>query len=1221
MKPARISVFSVLFVLSIFCRSPQLFSAPPPGYYLVWSDEFNGPSLDTTKWDYWLLGNRRDAVNTTAAVAVTGGNLVISTYTSAGVNYTAIVASDQTFRTKYGYWESSVKWGDTNGMWSAIWMQSPTMGANINDPFTSGSEIDIGEHRYVDGSGNSLANVIQPNVHWNGYGADTRSSGGNNYGSGLASGFHTYGFLWTPTDYTISIDGGNVRNWNFANNGVPVSRSTEWMIFSSEVDDSSTTWAGFIPAGGYGPAGVSGVKMTIDYARYYAPTTSLFWTGSNSLAWNNSGNWIAAMPLGPTSDVTFSYLSGNNLTTTLGADLAIDSLTVLEMNNALSISGNTLTIGAGGMDATSANHSVNLNSVVNLGAAQTWQVGSAFPVNVNSNLTGSASLTKANAGTLNLNASNSFSGTLYVDSNAGGILSDGKVVIANSNALENAASPIQIRNGNSSSSTLGFSAGNINLKQNIQIACRNNTEAALENISGTNMISGNLFISQGGSNTVIQCDAGQLNITGNIAYNGSLVGNRSWNFVSTGTNIVSGVISNSSNGSIISISQSGTGALVLSNANLFTGNTRILSGTLRLANSNALQASTVNLDAGDTGVLSFGTLTTANIGGLSGAGNLALRNDLSAPVALNVGGPGSYSGILSGVGSLVKSGSGVFSLANTNSYAGPTTVNGGTLKLVRDPIVKLTFDNVSGTAGGSTVTNGGTGGSSMNGVVVSNGVSGVSFSAGKVGNALSLAGDGSFVAISNRVGSLDGSTPGLAWTLAMWLKTTQAGGGYAYQGDGSWANNNTAFYLNQGNTSAGTHMGAVRYGGGWLTGNGSVNDGNWHFIAITDFGGTKNIYIDGNLDATTTGWANPSAGNQFWIGGTADSGDGVAKLNGQIDEVSIFNRALSVAEVRSLTNVQPALTPGSFGGQLPAGSPLVVSSGAIFDLGGNWQTMASLADGSGGGMVTNSGAAPATIILGASAGSRTFSGVIADAAPANAVSFVKNGTAVETLSGTNTYRGTTTVNAGTLLINGSLGTNSVTVAGGNLGGSGVIRGPVTVNAASLVPGNNSIGVLTISNDLTFSSVGAVSMELDKNGATNDLLRVTGALHYDGTLNVTSLSGSLAGGDSFKLFDAPNFTGNFAAISGSPGAGLDWKFNPATGTLTVYSTVPANISSSITNGLLQVSWPADHLGWRLQVQTNGLSGAWTDWPGTTSVTSISNLIDQSDPAVFFRLVYP
>ena len=128
---------------------------------------------------------------------------------------------------RYGYWEASIKWGDTNGMWSAYWMQSPTMGANINDPVTSGSEIDIGEHRSTDGGSNGdIINQVQNNIHWNGYGSYAKSAGSGNIGSGLGSGYHTNGFLWTPTDYTIYLDGSNVRNWNYSNNGVPVSAST-----------------------------------------------------------------------------------------------------------------------------------------------------------------------------------------------------------------------------------------------------------------------------------------------------------------------------------------------------------------------------------------------------------------------------------------------------------------------------------------------------------------------------------------------------------------------------------------------------------------------------------------------------------------------------------------------------------------------------------------------------------------------------------------------------------------------------------------------------------------------------------------------------------------------------------------------------------------------------------------------------------------------------------
>ena len=154
-----------------------------------------------------------------------------------------MIATDQKFRSRYGYWESSIKWGDTNGMWSAFWMQSPTMGANLNDPAVSGSEIDIAEHRFVDGGNNNIANQVQVNIHWNGYGSSGQSSGSGNVGAGLGTGFHTHGILWTPNSYSVSIDGSQVYNGGSS----PVSHSTEWAILSSEVDDTSTTWAGIHP--------------------------------------------------------------------------------------------------------------------------------------------------------------------------------------------------------------------------------------------------------------------------------------------------------------------------------------------------------------------------------------------------------------------------------------------------------------------------------------------------------------------------------------------------------------------------------------------------------------------------------------------------------------------------------------------------------------------------------------------------------------------------------------------------------------------------------------------------------------------------------------------------------------------------------------------------------------------------------------------------------------
>lgn len=674
--------------------------------------------------------------------------------------------------------------------------------------------------------------------------------------------------------------------------------------------------------------------------------------------------------------------------------------------------------------------------------------------------------------------------------------------------------------------------------------------------------------------------------------------------------------------------KSGPGTLILSATNLLSGTARVNLGILSLASSNALQNATLNLDGSDFGTVSFNAITAANLGGLNGVRNLALANNVSSPVALNVSNviANAYAGILTGSGSLVKNGPGQLTLTSPQTYTGGTVVSGGTLKLARDPVVKLTFDSVSGSANGKIITNSGTGGSAMNGVIYTNngtGANGASFVAGKVGNALSLAGDGTFVAISNRVTSLDGSAVGVNWTLALWLKTTNAGAGFAYQGDGGWGSSNTAFYLNQGDTTAGTHVGAVRYAGGWLTGSATVNDGNWHFIAITDSGGTKNIYVDGNLDTTTTSWTYGSEGGLFWIGGTADSGDGVSPMNGLLDEVSIYNRALTQTEVRSLTNTLPALTAGTFGGQLPSATALSLSSGATFDLGGNSQVIGSLADGSGGGTVTNSGPAPVTFTLGGNSGTLTFSGSIADRAPTNGISVLKSGISTEIFAGTNAYSGPTTINAGTLLVNGQLGTNLTTVNGGVFGGSGNLLGSLLIQSGgTLAPGGNAnIGVLTCNSHVTLT--GTTTMEVSASPQTNDELVVGGALNYGGTLSLANLSGSLIGGQTFQLFSATNLNGSFASLVGSPGAGLDWQFNPANGVLTIYSTVPPNLAASLVNNTLQISWPADHVGWELIMNTNGLqnTSAWIPVPNSATTNQIWLPVDPNQTSVFFELVYP
>ena len=296
-------------------------------------------------------------------------------------------------------------------------------------------------------------------------------------------------------------------------------------------------------------------------------------------------------------------------------------------------------------------------------------------------------------------------------------------------------------------------------------------------------------------------------------------------------------------------------------------------------------------------------------------------------------------------------------------------------------------------------------------------------------------------------------------------------------------------------------------------------------------------------------------------------------MNGLIDEVSIYDRALSQTEVRSLTNTLPALIPGSFGGQLPSTTALAVSAGAIFDLGGNSQTVASLADNAGGGTITNSGAAPVTLTLGGGSGTNIFSGVIADNAASNAVSLVKNGTAVEILAGANHFRGTTTVNNETLIVNGSLGTNSVSVNGGTLGGNGLISGPVTINSGGVFAPGNPFGALTISNNLTLAAGSTTFVPVQHWPLTNAVVNISGTLAEGGTLIVTNSGATaLAAGDSFNVFNAASYQGAFSnVVLPLLPAGLAWNTNRlnAAGALSVVvATKPVIGSIGIaSNGLV------------------------------------------------------
>jgi beta-glucanase (GH16 family) len=263
--PMKINPARLLICVSLLWPGlmAPAFASPPPGYKLVWFDEFKGHSLDTNKWDYWLTGHRRSAVNATNAVSVTHGHVTITSYTQDGKQYTGMISSEGKFAPVHGYWEARIRYEDSPGMWSAFWLQSPTMGHPIGDTATAGIEIDICEHRVIDTGGTNLAAQVQHTLHWDGYGRYHKSKGHLTGDMKLDRGFHVYGCEVTTNGYQFYVD--NQPTWTVRE---AVSNAREFVILSSEIDDHA--WASHIPAAGYGDLKHSKTRMTVDYVRYYS---------------------------------------------------------------------------------------------------------------------------------------------------------------------------------------------------------------------------------------------------------------------------------------------------------------------------------------------------------------------------------------------------------------------------------------------------------------------------------------------------------------------------------------------------------------------------------------------------------------------------------------------------------------------------------------------------------------------------------------------------------------------------------------------------------------------------------------------------------------------------------------------------------------------------------------------------------------------------------------
>jgi hypothetical protein len=67
----------------------------------------------------------------------------------------------------------------------------------------------------------------------------------------------------------------------------------------------------------------------------------------------------------------------------------------------------------------------------------------------------------------------------------------------------------------------------------------------------------------------------------------------------------------------------------------------------------------------------------------------------------------------------------------------------------------------------------------------------------------------------------------------------------------------------------------------------------------------------------------------------------------------------------------------------------------------------------------------------------------------------------------------------------------------------------------------------------------------------------------------------------------------------------------------------NIGMQLSETNVILSWPTDHVGWKLQVQTNGLNSGntWLNIPGSDTTNKWRIPMNQTTTGAFFRLIYP
>lgn len=1081
--------------------------------------------------------------------------------------------------------------------------------------------------------------------------------GSLNLGSGGATTLDfSFGFVGNPTNAAISVNAVTISGTSAIRIGGSFAVGTFPVLKYNSLSGTFNTSVS-------GPRGVTAtlsndVVNKIIFVTISSVGNGIVWTGTNSVSpnlWdlNTTVNWlIGGSPttyienVPPGDAVTFNNLGSGLVLVSNTVSPATVTISNTAVNYTFQGTGGQINAAAGLTKVGAGTVTLNVpgnfsgstvlsNGMVSLGANQTFAnlsgnsavtVSSGAPtLTINNtlnttfvgNLSGALGLAKIGASQLTLPGSNSFSGNLFVK--AGGVTLDSGFM-----GLGNFVSIGQT--GTDDGALTAKGAATISVNNDFNVGDIGSAVGTL-NIQDTANLTVNAFY-VGSANAAGSTASGTVNQTGGtVTQTSSATGvfaiggrNETSSIGGVGVYNLSGGVLNATTairlggGGVGTFNQSGgtVNAGVDVNLARFAGSSgtyNLNGGTLRTArvtSSTAVNA-ILNLNGGvlmaredNTSIITnLSEVNVRNGGAVVDTAGLNVSIDRSLQHS-------SLPGDNAIDGGLTKRGAGTLTLGETmSSYTGPTTVNGGALNLAPASVIGLNNLAVTNAALGLTAAGGLASVNAVDVKFAGNSALNLNYDLVSGLPAPILVASGSLTASGTTVINVRGY--GFAtgqFTLVDYSGTPLANlsnfslGALPIGVTGTLVNN-----------TANTSIDLVIN---------SVSISTWIPLLFTDPIGTSS-FNTGNFwqDATP-----PSVGNGYFtraFGLRSPADDLGYTFAGGVLAVDTGGRFIMKG-----TNSQTITVPN-----------LVMSGGvvdyAITTADNLTQTLA--------GNITLQGGTSS--ILGAAGSANTAETLFVTAPISGSGNLQINGFPGDVgnvvLSGNNNYSGPTTVASGALLVNGANGNSAITVnSGGALGGTGNIGGTVNVlTGGNLAPGIPPRGALTAAiGTLTAGNTtvgGTVTMKINRAAVPNSdrLVAPSVVVNVGATLTVTNLgSTSLAVGDTFTLFSTP-ISGAFTTVNlpTLPSANLAWTNRLAiNGTIAVVFTGvnpnPTSIIVTPVGNNLTLSWPSDHTGWTLQVQTNtvaiGLSSNWVDVPGSTTTNSVTVPVDSARGAVFYRL---